>query len=426
VKAISKIHKNNGKAVLVCDLLALAKLKTPAELGADIAVGSSQRFGIPMGYGGPHAGFFATKDEFKRSMPGRIIGVSVDRHGNKAYRLSLQTREQHIRRDKATSNICTAQALLAIVSAAYAIYHGPDGLKKIAENTSQLAKNFADKIKQSGYELYSDHFFDTVTIKTLDKTDSIFRNALRQNVNIRKVNSEMLSVAFDERKNVYRANQLLKIFNCSEAIKENLNENLNNLPKNLLRTSEYLTHPVFNSYHSETDMLRYLKKLEDADIALNRSMIALGSCTMKLNAVAEMIPVTWREFSEPHPFAPVEQMEGYRTLFTDLKNWLRSITGFSGVSLQPNAGAQGEFAGLMVIKKYHEKNGDKNRNVCLIPSSAHGTNPASAQMVGMKVVVIKCDEHGNVDIEDLKEKAKTHSENLAALNGYLSIYSWSV
>jgi glycine dehydrogenase len=414
-EAISKIHKNNGKAVLVCDLLALAKLKTPAELGADIAVGSSQRFGIPMGYGGPHAGFFATKDEYKRSMPGRIIGVSVDRHGNKAYRLSLQTREQHIRRDKATSNICTAQALLAIVSAAYAIYHGPDGLKKIAENTSQLAKNFADKIKQSGYELYSDHFFDTVTIKTLDKTDSIFRNALRQNVNIRKVNSEMLSVAFDERKNVYRANQLLKIFNCSEAIKENLNENLNNLPKNLLRISEYLTHPVFNSYHSETDMLRYLKKLEDADIALNRSMIALGSCTMKLNAVAEMIPVTWREFSEPHPFAPVEQMEGYRTLFTDLKNWLRSITGFSGVSLQPNAGAQGEFAGLMVIKKYHENNGDKNRNVCLIPSSAHGTNPASAQMVGMKVVVIKCDEHGNVDIEDLKEKAKTHSENLAAL-----------
>ena len=414
-EAISKIHKNNGKAVLVCDLLALAKLKTPAELGADIAVGSSQRFGIPMGYGGPHAGFFATKDEYKRSMPGRIIGVSVDRHGNKAYRLSLQTREQHIRRDKATSNICTAQALLAIVSAAYAIYHGPEGLRKIAENTSQLAKNFADKIKQSGYELYSDHFFDTVTIKTLDKTDSIFRNALRQNVNIRKVNSEMLSVAFDERKNVYRANQLLKIFNCSEAIKENLNENLSNLPKNLLRTSEYLTHPVFNSYHSETEMLRYLKKLEDADIALNRSMIALGSCTMKLNAVAEMIPVTWREFSEPHPFAPVEQMEGYRTLFTDLKNWLRSITGFSGVSLQPNAGAQGEFAGLMVIKKYHENNGDKNRNVCLIPSSAHGTNPASAQMVGMKVVVIKCDEHGNVDIEDLKEKATTHSENLAAL-----------
>ena len=414
-EAISKIHKNNGKAVLICDLLALAKLKTPAELGADIAVGSSQRFGIPMGYGGPHAAFFATKDEYKRSMPGRIIGVSVDRHGNKAYRLALQTREQHIRRDKATSNICTAQALLAIVSAAYAIYHGPDGIEKIANNTSQLAKNFADKLKNSGYELYSEHFFDTVTIKTLDKTESIYKNALRENINIRKVNSEMLAVSFDEKKNVYRANQLLKVFNCSETIKEEMNENLTNIPKNLLRTSKFLQHKVFNSYHSETDMLRYLKRLEDCDIALNRSMIALGSCTMKLNAVAEMIPVTWREFSEPHPFAPLEQMEGYRTLFTDLKNWLRSITGFSGVSLQPNAGAQGEFAGLMVIRKFHEKNGDTNRKVCLIPSSAHGTNPASAQMVGMKVVVVNCDKHGNVDFEDLKSKVETHKDSLAAL-----------
>ncbi|NQW07736.1 MAG: aminomethyl-transferring glycine dehydrogenase, partial [Candidatus Pelagibacter sp.] len=414
-EAISKIHKNNGKAVLICDLLALAKLKTPAELGADIAVGSSQRFGIPMGYGGPHAAFFATKDEYKRSMPGRIIGVSVDRHGNKAYRLALQTREQHIRRDKATSNICTAQALLAIVSAAYAIYHGPDGIEKIANNTSQLAKNFADKLKNSGYELYSEHFFDTVTIKTLDKTESIYKNALRENINIRKVNSEMLAVSFDEKKNAYRANQLLKVFNCSETIKEEMNENLTNIPKNILRTSKFLQHKVFNSYHSETDMLRYLKRLEDSDIALNRSMIALGSCTMKLNAVAEMIPVTWREFSEPHPFAPLEQMEGYRTLFTDLKNWLRSITGFSGVSLQPNAGAQGEFAGLMVIRKFHEKNGDTNRKVCLIPSSAHGTNPASAQMVGMKVVVVNCDKHGNVDFEDLKNKVDIHKKNLAAL-----------
>ena len=414
-EAISKIHKNNGKAVLICDLLALAKLKTPAELGADIAVGSSQRFGIPMGYGGPHAAFFATKDEYKRSMPGRIIGVSVDRHGNKAYRLALQTREQHIRRDKATSNICTAQALLAIVSAAYAIYHGPDGIEKIANNTSQLAKNFAEKLKNSGYELYSEHFFDTVTIKTLDKTESIYKNALRENINIRKVNSEMLAVSFDEKKNVYRANQLLKVFNCSETIKEEMNENLTNIPKNILRTSKFLQHKVFNSYHSETDMLRYLKRLEDSDIALNRSMIALGSCTMKLNAVAEMIPVTWREFSEPHPFAPLEQMEGYRTLFTDLKNWLRSITGFSGVSLQPNAGAQGEFAGLMVIRKFHEKNGDTNRKVCLIPSSAHGTNPASAQMVGMKVVVVNCDKHGNVDFEDLKNKVDIHKNNLAAL-----------
>ena len=414
-EAISKIHKKNGKAVLVCDLLALAKLKTPAELGADIAVGSSQRFGIPMGYGGPHAAFFATKDEYKRSMPGRIVGVSVDRHGKKAYRLALQTREQHIRRDKATSNICTAQALLAIVSAAYAVYHGPKGIKKISESVSQLTKNFADKLKQSGYELYSDHFFDTVTVKTLDKTDKIYKNALDEGVNIRKVNSEMLAVSFDERKNLYRANQLLKIFNCSETIKESMNESLSNIPKNLLRSSTYLDHPVFNSYHSETEMLRYLKKLEDADIALNRSMIALGSCTMKLNAVSEMIPVTWKEFSQPHPFSPVEQNDGYRELFTDLKNWLRSITGFSGVSLQPNAGAQGEFAGLMVIRKFHEKNNEANRNVCLIPSSAHGTNPASAQMVGMKVVVIKCDEHGNVDFEDLKKKAEEHKDNLAAL-----------
>ncbi len=412
---ISKIKKRNGKSILVCDLLSLAKLKTPAELGADIAVGSSQRFGIPMGYGGPHAAFFATKDEFKRSIPGRIVGVSVDRHGKKAYRLALQTREQHIRRDKATSNICTAQALLAIVSAAYAIYHGPKGIKTISERVSQLAKNFADKLKQSGYQLYSDYFFDTVTIITKDKTDQIFNNALAQKVNIRKVNSEMLSVSFDEKKNVYRANQLLKIFNCAESIKENPTENLPNLPKNLLRTSAYLDHQVFNSYHSETEMLRYLKRLEEKDIALNRSMIALGSCTMKLNAVAEMIPITWREFSEPHPFVPIEQMEGFRTLFTDLKNWLRSITGFSGVSLQPNAGAQGEYAGLMVIRKYHLERGESNRNVCLIPSSAHGTNPASAQMVGMKVVVINCDKQGNVDFEDLKKKVEAHSENLGAL-----------
>ena len=414
-ESISKIHRKNGKVILACDLLALAQLKTPAELGADIAIGSSQRFGIPMGYGGPHAAFFATKDEYKRSMPGRIIGVSLDRLGNKAYRLSLQTREQHIRRDKATSNICTAQALLAIVSAAYAIYHGPIGIKKISERVSQLTKNFADKLKQSGYELYSDYFFDTVAIKTKEKTDQVYNNALSQNVNIRKVNSEMLAVSFDEKKNVYRANQLLKIFNCTESIKENPTESLPNIPKKLLRTSKYLQHPVFNIYHSETEMLRYLKRLEDKDVALNRSMISLGSCTMKLNAVAEMIPISWREFSEPHPFVPIEQMDGFRTLFTDLKNWLRSITGFSGVSLQPNAGAQGEYAGLMVIRKYHSERGESNRNVCLIPSSAHGTNPASAQMVGMKVVVVNCDKDGNVDFEDLKNKTELHSKNLGAL-----------
>ena len=264
-------------------------------------------------------------------------------------------------------------------------------------------------------KLYSDKFFDTVTVKTLDKTDKIYKNALDQGVNIRKVSSELLAVSFDERKNLYRANQLLKIFNCAESIKENPTESLPNLPKKLLRTSAFLQHKVFNSYHSETEMLRYLKRLEEKDIALNRSMIALGSCTMKLNAVAEMIPISWREFSEPHPFVPIEQMEGFRTLFTDLKNWLRSVTGFSGVSLQPNAGAQGEYAGLMVIRKYHIDRGEKNRNVCLIPSSAHGTNPASAQMVGMKVVVVNCDKDGNVDFEDLKKKAEQHSENLGAL-----------
>ena len=414
-EAISKIHKKNGKAILVCDLLALAKLKTPAELGADIAVGSSQRFGIPMGYGGPHAAFFATKDEYKRAMPGRIIGVSVDRLGKKALRMALQTREQHIRREKATSNICTAQALLAIISAAYAIYHGPRGIKEIAERISKLAKSFADKIKKSGYELYSDNFFDTVTILTKNKTQNIYKNALRNGVNLRLVDDSMLSVAFDERKNVEKTNELLKIFNSAESINETGKVILNNIPKNLERSSEYLTHSVFNSYHSETEMTRYLKRLEDSDIALNRSMISLGSCTMKLNAVSEMIPITWNEFYEPHPFAPVEQMEGYRNLFTDLKNWLREITGFSGVSLQPNAGAQGEFAGLMIIRKYHSENGEENRNICLIPSSAHGTNPASAQMSGMKVVVIACDKDGNVDFEDLKSKAEQYSKNLSAL-----------
>ena len=414
-EAISKIHKKNGKAILVCDLLALSMLKTPRELGADIAVGSSQRFGIPMGYGGPHAAFFATKDEYKRSMPGRIVGVSVDRHGNQAYRLSLQTREQHIRRDKATSNICTAQALLAIISAAFAIYHGPEGILKIANRTSKLAKIFADNIKASGYKILSDHFFDTVTIKTNEKTNPIFEAALKENINLRKVDKDHLSVAFDEAKKLDDVNLLLKIFGISKVIKQDVKVELDNLPKNLLRTSKYLTHPVFNKYHSETEMLRYLKKLEDCDIALNRSMIALGSCTMKLNATAELIPITWKEFSLPHPFVPTNQMEGYKILFNDLINDLKEITGYDAVSLQPNSGAQGEYAGLMTIRKFHKNNKQENRNVCLIPDSAHGTNPASAQMCGMKVVVVNCDEDGNVDIDDLKNKAEKHSKDLAAL-----------
>ena len=413
-ESISQIHKKNGKAILICDLLALTRLKTPAELGADIAVGSAQRFGIPMGYGGPHAAFFATKEEFKRSMPGRIIGVSVDRHGKKAYRLSLQTREQHIRRDKATSNICTAQALLAIISAAFAIYHGPKGILKIANRTSTLAKLFAEEIKNE-FEILSENFFDTVTIKTKNKTEAIFKKALDENINLRKVDNETLSVAFDEAKKLDDVNILFKIFGIKKTLDQNSKVDLTNLPTNLLRTSKYLTHPVFNKYHSETEMLRYLKKLEDCDIALNRSMIALGSCTMKLNAAAELIPITWKEFSLPHPFVPTNQMGGYKILFNDLINDLKEITGFDAVSLQPNSGAQGEYAGLMTIRKFHKSNNQANRNVCLIPDSAHGTNPASAQMCGMKVVVVNCDEDGNVDIEDLKNKAEKHSKDLAAL-----------
>ena len=414
-EAISQIHKKGGKAIVVADLLSLAKLKTPAELGADIAVGSAQRFGIPMGYGGPHAAFFATKEEFKRSMPGRIIGVSVDRYGKKAYRLSLQTREQHIRRGKATSNICTAQALLAIISAAYAIYHGPKGILQIANRTSKLAKLFSEGVKATGFEILSDHFFDTVTIKTKDKTKEIYQKALAKKINLRNVNNEMISVAFDEAKKLEDVNTLLEIFGSNKKYDQEIKVELNNIPSQLKRTSKYLTHPVFNKYQSETEMLRYLKKLEDCDIALNRSMIALGSCTMKLNATAELIPITWKEFSLPHPFVPTEQMKGYQHLFNDLINDLKEITGFNAVSLQPNSGAQGEYAGLMTIRKYHKQNKQENRNVCLIPDSAHGTNPASAQMSGMKVVVVNCDDDGNVDIKDLEEKAEKHSKDLAAL-----------
>jgi len=414
-EAISQIHKKGGKAVVVADLLSLTKLKTPAELGADIAVGSTQRFGIPMGYGGPHAAFFATKEEFKRSMPGRIIGVSVDRFGKKAYRLSLQTREQHIRRDKATSNICTAQALLAIISAAYAIYHGPKGILQIANRTSKLAKLFSEGVKAAGFEILSDQFFDTVTVMTKNKTKEIYDKALAKKINLRNVNNEMISIAFDEAKKLEDVNTLLEIFGSNKKYNQTVKVELNNIPNQLKRTSKYLEHPVFNKYQSETEMLRYLKKLEDCDIALNRSMIALGSCTMKLNATAELIPITWKEFSLPHPFVPTEQMKGYQHLFNDLINDLKEITGFDAVSLQPNSGAQGEYAGLMTIRKYHKQNKQENRNVCLIPDSAHGTNPASAQMSGMKVVVVNCDKDGNVDVKDLKEKAKKYSKDLAAL-----------
>jgi glycine dehydrogenase len=411
---IKNTQNKNGKAILISDLLALTVLKPPGEMGADIVVGNSQRFGIPMGYGGPHAAFFATKDEFKRAMPGRLIGVSKDRNDDQALRMALQTREQHIRREKATSNICTAQALLSIMAAAYGIYHGPDGIKHIGERTLKFANVFASKIKTK-FEILSDQFFDTVTINTKDKTKEIYAKALEFKVNLRLIENHGLSVSFDETTRIEDLNNLFQIFGLQDQIKNLDDVTISSIDDSLKRTSKYLTHQVFNSYHSETEMLRYLKSLEDKDIALNRSMIALGSCTMKLNAVAEMIPVTWPEFGNIHPFAPLDQAKGYLKMFSDLEKMLSEITGFTGISLQPNAGAQGEYAGLMVIRKFHIENGGHNRNICLIPSSAHGTNPASAQMAGMKVVVVDCDKDGNVDLEDLTKKAELHSKSLAAL-----------
>jgi glycine dehydrogenase len=411
---IKAAQNKNGKAILVTDLLALTAIKPPGEMGADIVVGNSQRFGIPMGYGGPHAAFFATKDEFKRAMPGRLIGVSKDRNNDQALRMALQTREQHIRREKATSNICTAQALLSIMAAAYGIYHGPEGIKHIGERTLKFANAFAEKIKTK-FEILTDNFFDTVTINTAGKTKEIYLKALEFKVNLRLIDENGISVSFDETTKTEDINNLFKIFGLKDELKSIDKVKINSIDNSVKRKTKYLTHQVFNSYHSETEMLRYLKALEDKDIALNRSMIALGSCTMKLNAVAEMIPVTWPEFGDIHPFAPVNQAKGYMKMFDDLEQMLSEITGFTGISLQPNAGAQGEYAGLMVIRKFHIENGDMDRNVCLIPSSAHGTNPASAQMAGMKVVVVNCDVDGNVDLEDLTKKAEEHSNNLAAL-----------
>ena len=411
---IKQIQSQKGKAIVVADILSLLLLKAPGEMNADIVVGTSQRFGIPMGYGGPHAAFFATKDAYKRAMPGRIIGVSQDRNKDQALRMALQTREQHIRREKATSNICTAQALLSIMAAAYAIYHGPKGLKHIAERTCGFANSFASEVKKK-YTIVSDHFFDTVCVITGNDTNNILQSANAHKINLRKVSDDKISLSFDETTEIADLNKLFEIFGLNAEMKDIGDVVTPSIPSNLKRTSDYMSHPVFNSYHSEHEMLRYLKRLEDKDIALNRSMIALGSCTMKLNAVAEMIPVTWPEFGGLHPFAPIEQTQGYQTLFNDLKQMLSEITGFTGISLQPNAGAQGEYAGLMTIRKFHLANGDTDRNICLIPSSAHGTNPASAQMAGMKVVVINCDNEGNVDIKDLEAKAILHSKNLAAL-----------
>ncbi|HIB97216.1 MAG TPA: aminomethyl-transferring glycine dehydrogenase [Candidatus Thioglobus sp.] len=406
---IAKAKDNGVLTIVACDVLALALIKTPAEMGADIAVGNSQRFGVPMGFGGPHAAYLATRDEFKRMVPGRIIGVSQDVLGNPAMRMSLQTREQHIRRDKATSNICTAQVLLAVLAAAYGVYHGAAGLKKIASKVHAKASNLAASLSVAGFELAAAQFFDTITINT-DKAQDLFTSAQKMGINIRLLNDTQLSMSVDETTTEAELLALLSVFSIDKLLESDAA-----LSVDMMRTTEYLTHPVFSLYHSETEMMRYLKRLENKDIALNHSMIALGSCTMKLNAATQMYPISLPGFSKLHPYAPEDQTQGYQQLFKDLEHALCEVTGYDAVSLQPNAGSQGEFAGLLAIHSYHQSRGDHDRNICLIPSSAHGTNPASAVMAGMKVVIVKCDEAGNIDINDLKAKVEKHEDKLAAI-----------
>ncbi|MDC0332075.1 aminomethyl-transferring glycine dehydrogenase [Gammaproteobacteria bacterium] len=410
---IKSIHDNNGLVIMATDLLALTMLKSPGELGADIAIGSSQRFGVPLGFGGPHAAFMATKEQYKRSLPGRLIGASIDADGRTAYRLALQTREQHIRREKATSNICTAQALLAIMAGFYAAYHGPEGLKQIAQSVHLKAIALAKEINELGYALRSSNFFDTVTVHTKSQTKEVFSAAQKQLMNIRMLDENHISISLDETTSDLEVQSIAKLF--KGITKKDKAVSSFDLPNNILRSSEYLTHPVFHLYRTETEMLRYIRKLCDKDIALDRAMIPLGSCTMKLNATSEMIPVGWEEFSNIHPYAPQDQVAGYKILIKDLEAKLSEITGYAAVSLQPNAGSQGEYAGLLAIDAFHRSNGDQQRKICLIPESAHGTNPASAQMAGMKVVPISCDKKGNIDLEDLKEKATHHSNELAAI-----------
>lgn len=414
-----KGHQKGIKLTVVADIMSLTLLSPPGEWGADIVVGSTQRFGIPMGFGGPHAAFFATKDEYKRSMPGRIIGVSVDSAGNYALRMALQTREQHIRRDKATSNICTAQALLAIMAGMYAAYHGPKGLRLISERIHGLAVLLANSIKELGYELKHDAFFDTIAVDAGQLAGSIHAEAINHEMNL-NYRGSLITISIDETTTVEDVHTLARIFGKVKG--KNSNEILldkssltTTIPAELHRTGEFLTHPVFNMHHSEHEMLRYIKSLETKDLSLAHSMIALGSCTMKLNATAEMAPITWAEFSRMHPFAPTDQVGGYMQIFDELNKWLSEITGFAAMSLQPNAGAQGEYAGLMVIRAYHIDRGEGHRNVALIPSSAHGTNPASAAMAGMKIVVVKCDANGNIDVADLKAKAEEHKNDLSCL-----------
>jgi len=403
---------------VAADILSLALLTPPGEWGADAVVGNTQRLGVPMGYGGPHAAFFATQEKFKRQIPGRIIGVSIDRYDNAAYRMALQTREQHIRREKATSNICTAQALLAVMASMYAVYHGPKGIQAIARRIHELAKILDHNLKQLGYEQQNDHYFDTLTIKAdAELIQAVKTEALSQEINF-WYTGDSIQISLDETVNLQEIERLSSLFakikGQTASFDTEVEEGLQ-FPATLKRESDYLTHPKFNSYHTETDMMRYLKSLENKDLSLVHSMIPLGSCTMKLNAASELIPVSWPEFANLHPFAPVDQAAGYFQIFRELEAWLSEITGFAACSLQPNSGAQGEYAGLLTIRGYHEANGDLHRNVALIPDSAHGTNPASAVMAGMKVVVVKCDDQGNIDLEDLRAKAEKHSNELSAL-----------
>ena len=421
---ITALHAKDALATVATDLMALVALKTPAEMGADIVLGNAQHFGVPMGFGGPHAAFFATKDKYKRSIPGRIIGVSIDAQGNQALRMALQTREQHIRREKANSNICTAQALLANLSSFYAVYHGPQGLKTIAGRIHRLTDILALGLKKAGLKITNETWFDTLTIVTNDR-DAVIQRALAAEVNLRLDSAVSVGVSLCEKTSANDIQELFNIFLGEAAEDLNLNvydldaeivaADSQSIPAELVRTTEFLTHPTFNSYHSEHEMLRYMKSLEVKDLAMNHSMITLGSCTMKLNATTQMIPLSWPEFSNIHPFAPKDQTIGYEQMIAELEDYLKDITGFPAISMQPNSGAQGEYAGLLAIKKYHESRGEGHRNVCLIPRSAHGTNPASAQMASMKVVVTNCDELGNVDFADLKAKAEEIGDNLSCL-----------
>ncbi len=414
---IKAAHDHGALVTLACDLMSLAILKTPAELGADFAVGNTQCFGVPMGYGGPHAAFLATRDAYKRQMPGRIVGVSKDATGKNAIRLALQTREQHIRRDKATSNICTAQVLLAIMASMYAVYHGPKGIRKIADRIHAATSVLAEGLRRLGYSV-EPAFYNTLTIRGGDSA-RLHAAATENRMNFRVINNDSIGVTIDETTTSVELEILLKIFGEAKGKLITVNEIAGNAPlgvkPSMFRTSPYLTHPVFNSHHSETEMLRYITKLQSRDLSLAQSMIPLGSCTMKLNATSEMLPVTWPEFGRIHPFAPSAQVSGYSAMLTDLEGKLAEITGFDAISLQPNAGSQGEYAGLLSIRRYQEAKGESHRDICLIPSSAHGTNPASASMAGLKVVVVACDSQGNVDLGDLKAKAEEHSSKLSAL-----------